>query len=352
MKIVLVTPRIDLGGGQRYIIELANYWVKEGYDISIITLRDTDAFYTISKKVTIIKLGYSDSGKLKKIFYGFKTLLKLRKNIKQIQPDFVLSILSSTNILTLFSTYFLETKVFIEDVMSPFRKRKKIEKYFRKFLYKKASGVIALTSTAKKFIEKETGVKNVKIIPNPISNILIAEKKQKEKIILNVGRLVSEKGQKYFLEVCAKLNDPDWKFIILGDGPLREVLKKQAIKLKIENQVLMPGAVKNIEEWLAKASIFAFPSISESFPIALLEAMSAGLPCVSFDCQTGPKDIINDGVNGVLVPVGDIKLFTLRINELMNDPVLRNRYSAEAKKVKDKYSIEKISNEILEFCTS
>lgn len=350
MKIVLVTPLLDLGGGQRYITTLANYLSKIGHDVTIICIRNGEIFYTISDKVTVIQLDYNYSGILSKIYSGLATMLNLRKKIKQIQPNFVLSILSTTNILTILATSYLGIKVFVEDVMSPLKKRSKIELLSRKLLYRKATGIIVLTNLAKEMLEKETGHSNVRVITNPVSEFNINKKIKKEKIIINVGRLNSLKGQKYFIEACAKIKDPEWKFIILGEGELREKLELQARHLGVSDQLHMPGAVKNVNDWLAKASIFAFPSISEALPIALIEAMNASLPCVSFNCVTGPSELIEDGLNGFLVPVGDIELFTERLKELMNNPSLRTQFSKGAKNIAENFSVEKISKEILEFC--
>lgn len=350
MNIVLVTPSLDDGGSQRYISEMANYWVSQNHEVTIIALRVNEIFYTISDKVKIILFDFHYSGKISKLSNGIRVFFKLRKKIKQIQPDFVLSVLSSTNILTLCSTYFLGIKIFVKDVMSPYSKRNKLEKILRKFLYKRAAGVITMTSVAKRVIEEETGAKNIKIIPNPVKNIVIDKKVKKERIILNIGRLVSQKGQKYLLEVCARIKDSEWKFVILGDGPLRDSLKKQIIDLKIEKNIELIGAVKNIDEWLSKAHIFAFTSVSEGWGIALSEAMNAGLPCVSFDCQVGPRDMIKDGENGFLVPVGDVELFSSRIKELMNNSLLREKYSISARKSTKKFKIENISKEVLNFC--
>jgi len=350
MKIVLITPLLDLGGGQRYITELANYWSKIGHDITIIVLRDGEIFYSISDKVNVVKLDYKYSGKLSKIFAGLRVFFKLRRKINQLQPDFVLSILSTTNILTLLATSFLPYKVFIEDVMSPIRSRSKLILLLRKVLYKRATGIIALTNLAKEMLENETGHSNIKVISNPVNKFLVDETIKKEKIIINVGRLNVYKGQKYFLEACAKLKDNDWKFVILGEGELRNSLEKQAFELGITDSLIMPGAVKNVNDWLARASIFAFSSVSEALPIALIEAMNAGLPCVSFDCVTGPSEMIEDGKNGFLVPVGDVKLFTSRLKELMDDTTLRNKFSYNTKNIAEKFSIENISKDILEFC--
>jgi len=352
MKIVLVTPLLDSGGGQRYVTELANYWAKTSHDITIIVLWETEIFYDISDQVKIIELNYSYTGKLSKIYSFTNIILDLRTNIKQIEPNFVLSILSSTNILTLFATLFLKRKVFVRDVMSPFRERSKSEKFLRRVLYKKASGVITMTNTAKEFIQKETGVFNIKVIPNPVKKISIDKSINKEKIVLNVGRLVSQKGQKYFLEACAELNEPEWKFVILGEGPKRKFLEKQVIELGIEDRVLLPGAVKDIDLWLNKSSIFAFSSVSEAWGIALCEAMSAGLPCVSFDCEVGPSEMINDQENGFLVDMRDIESFKSRIKELMDNATLRNKFSINAQRKCSQFTIDKISKKVLKFCSS
>ncbi len=355
MKIVLVTPLLDHGGGQRFITELANYWVTLKHDVTIILLRSGESFYPILDNVKIQELGYAGvvgQNKLNKCIRVIDTLYKLRKKIKQIQPEFVLSILSSTNILTIAATRNLKTNVFVNDVMSPYRNRTSFEKKMRNILYKRADGVIALTNIAKEIIYKETKSKNITVIPNPVKEVKIFKDIKKEKIILNVGRLVYDKGQKYLLKAYTKLNRPDWKVVILGEGNRRKSLEKLSNKLNIKNQILMPGAVKNIDEWLSKASIFAFPSVSESWGLALTESMAAGLPSVSFDCDVGPREMIRDGENGFLVPVADVDLFAKRIGQLIDNKELRIKFSKNAKKEAEKYKIKKIGNRILEFCTN
>jgi len=355
MKIVLVTPLLDHGGGQRFITELANYWAKLNHEVSIILLRSGESFYPVSNKVKIHELGYlhnEGQSKLIRIISGVRTLYKLRVKIKQIKPHFVLSILSSTNILTIFATRKLKTKVYVNDIMSPYRYRTSFEKKMRKTFYKRANGVIALTKTAKEIIFKETKSKNIRVIHNPVKDIKTFSNIEKEKIIINVGRLVREKGQKYLLEVFAKLDNPDWKLVILGEGPLRSSLEELATELNIKDNVFMPGAVKNVDEWLAKASIFAFPSVSESWGLALAESMAAGLPSVSFDCDVGPREMIIDGDNGFLVPVENVDMFTDRVKQLINDKELRNKFSNQVKKDANKYKIEIIGNEIFDFCTN
>lgn len=351
MKIVLVTPRLDLGGSQRYITELANHWAKSKHEVTIISLRKDDNFYTISDQITVINLNYSQSGKLNKIFRGFKTMLKLRRNIKQINPSFVLSVLSTTNILTISSTFFLKPKIFIRDAFGPKRKRKKVERILRKFLYKKANGIIAQTEEIKEFTKKETGSKNIKVIVNPVREFDFSEGYCKEKIILNVGRLHPYKGQKYFIEVCAKIKKPDWEFAILGEGELRETLESQIKNLSIGNKITLAGAVKNVDKWLLKSSIFVLTSLQEGLPNSLIEAMAAGLPCISFDFESS-RDLIIDGENGFIVSIGNVDLLKLKIEELIDNPRLRHKLSIEAVKTVDKFKVNAIANEVLDFCTN
>ncbi|WP_117882555.1 glycosyltransferase family 4 protein [Aureibaculum luteum] len=351
MKIILVTPLLDHGGGQRYITELANYWSSCNHEVRIILLRSGEPFYSISKNVKIEALGYSSKNRISRCITGIKTFLKLRNAIRQSNPDFVISILSTTNILTLLATSGLGIKIFIRDAMSPFRKRNKFERILRKLLYKKAAGVITMTQIAKDIIQKETGVKNIRIIPNPV-RIIKDDHQKKEKIILNVGRLIPAKGQFFLLEACRLINNKDWKFVILGEGNLRKKLEEQINDLNIKGQVLLPGVEKNIDKWLNKSSIFVLPSISEGFPNALLEAMSAGLPVVSFDCKVGPSDIIDDGENGYLVPEGNVHLLAEKIAFLMENATLRNSIAEKAKLDSKKYEIGIISEKILDFCTN
>ncbi|MBJ2172623.1 glycosyltransferase family 4 protein [Aureibaculum sp. A20] len=348
--IVLITPLLDHGGGQRYIANLSNYWVSLDYTVTIILLRSGESFFTLSDKIEVKELNYCNKNTINRIFTGLIACIKLRRILKDENPNFVLSILSSTNIFTLISTRFLNVRVFVRDAMSPFRKRSRTERYLRKLLYKKADGVILMTKIAKEFVEAETGVTNVKVIHNPVSHVNKFDNIKKEKIVITVGRLTSVKSQHFFLEACAKVNRPDWKFVILGEGELREDLNKKITSLGIENRVTMPGAVKNVDVWLNKSMIFVSTSVSEAWGNAICEAMAVGLPVVSFNCDVGPKEIIDDTKNGFLVPLNDVEELSLKIEKLMNDESLRKKIGDNAMLKMQQLNIETISKEVLDFC--
>ena len=164
--------------------------------------------------------------------------------------------------------------------------------------------------------------------------------------------MVTEKGQKYLIESFSKINHLDWTLVILGDGPLRNELESQIELLNLKERVILLGTVNNVDEWLARASIFAFSSISEGFPNSLSEAMSAGLPCVSFDCDAGPRDLIIDGLNGFLVPLKDVFEFSKKINQLILNPDLRLSIGQEASSIGTRLDSTKIAHEYLRFLVS
>lgn len=350
MKVVLIIPTIAQGGAERVMSELANKWATQGHEVHLILLLSDDHFYNISEKVRVYQLGFVNNGFISKIFSELKTFLKLRQLLKQIRSDFVLSFMCKYNIFTLLASSFLNLNIFVSDRSNPRRKLPKLIAFLRKYTYRFADGIIAQTGLAKELLEKETGNNNIIVIPNPLKKVQLFPDINREKLIINVGRLVPEKGQKYLIDAFSKINDQDWKLIILGDGVLRNELTKQVKGLGLNERVEMPGAVDDIDSWFARSSIFAFSSISEGFPNALAEAMAAGLAVVSFDCDTGPKDLIKNGKNGYLVNVEDTKNFALKLKLLMESKALRTQFSKEAMEVGSDLNSDNISNLYLNFC--
>lgn len=349
-RVVLVIPTMRQGGAERVMSELANAWSNQKHEIHLVLLAKSEHFYYIDDNVIIHNLGFTHSGVFNKAFNELKVFFKLRKILKQKKPDFVLSFMSKYNILTILAASNLNLRVFVSDRSNPKKQLPFHISFLRKITYRFAHGIIAQTSLAKAVLEENTGNRNIVVIPNPLKAISVCENIEKDKIILNVGRLVEEKGQKYLLEAFTKIEDTEWKIAILGDGPLYDLLKEQAEKLGLSDRVIMPGTVNEIDRWLTKASVFAFPSVSEGFPNALVEAMAAGLPCVSFDCDAGPRDIIIDGKNGYLVPVRDVEVLANRLETLINNAAIRMRLSKEAAKIVNDFGVKKISDDYLTFC--
>ena len=351
MKIFLIIPTLKQGGAERVMSELANQFAqKDNLKVHLVLLAKSNDFYKVDDTVIIHRLGFENKSKLNKIFSELATFKNLRKLLKTHKPDAVLSFMEKYNSFTILAAAFLGLQVFVSDRSNPLKKVPQTTEILRKFTYKYATGIIAQTQFAKDVLAAKTKNKNIRVIPNPVKEIQNYPDIAKEKLILNVGRLVPEKGQKYLIEAFSKINEKaDWRVVILGDGPLRSELEEQVNALGLSNQVLLLGAVNNVDEWLAKASIFVFPSISEGFPNALAEAMSAGLPCVSFDCKTGPRDLIENYKNGILVEEKNVEELANSLQKLIDDPILRLRLGTQAIVIKEHLSSDKIAKCFYEF---
>lgn len=348
-KIFFIIPTLKQGGSERVISELANNFSERGIEVHIVLLVKSEDFFKVSNKITIHRLNFENKNIFQRCVCEIKVAIALRKLLKNQRPDATLSFGEKYNVLTLICGISLNINIFVSDRSNPRNNIPKTIDFLRHIMYKRATGIIAQTELGKSILEKNTGNKNIKVIPNPVKEINEFPEFKKEKIILNVGRLIPEKGQKYLLESFSKLNHDGWKLIILGDGPLRNDLDDLARKLNIKQTVFFLGAGENVDEWLTKASIFAFSSISEGFPNALIEAMSAGLPCVSFDCDTGPRDIIQNEVNGILVPVFNISAFTDKLQMLVNNENMRISIGKNAKDYSTKFLASEITQKFLDF---
>jgi GalNAc-alpha-(1->4)-GalNAc-alpha-(1->3)-diNAcBac-PP-undecaprenol alpha-1,4-N-acetyl-D-galactosaminyltransferase len=350
MNVTLINPSMSQGGTQRVISELANQWAFDGYDVTLILFMGSDIFYELDPRINVIDLGFSYSSVVDKFTNEFLMLFKLRRILKKSKSKFILSFVTQFNIIVILSCMFTKLRVFVSDRTTPMKKLPFIHGLLRKFVYRYCAGFIAQTSLAKELIEKEIPSINAKVIPNPVKSIKLDKSIKKENIILNVGRLTSTKGQKFLIEALANINNKDWKAVFVGSGPDYDYLRSYAIELNVQEQVQFEGACNNIDEILQRSRIFAFPSLTEGFPNALAEALSAGLACVSFDCETGPSDLINDGFNGYLVPVNRVDLFTERLNKLINDQDLVDLFSRNAIDTGIILERAHIANKYLSFC--
>lgn len=167
-----------------------------------------------------------------------------------------------------------------------------------------------------------------------------------EKRVIAVGRLDYQKGFDRLIDAWALVQKDgrfaDWRLDIFGQGEWKEMLDRKIQKLGIEKSARLDAPVKNIAAEYAASSMLVMSSHYEGFPMVMVEAMSLGLPVVTFDYKCGPKDIIDDGRNGLLVKEGDIKGLADAMMSLMASPATLSRMSKEARKVTEKYSEEKV----------
>jgi glycosyltransferase involved in cell wall biosynthesis len=162
---------------------------------------------------------------------------------------------------------------------------------------------------------------------------------------LAIGRLSKEKNFELLIDVFSRLAQEhvDWDLVILGEGSERQGLEAQVKAGNLGKRVFLPGRIGNVGEWYEQADLYVMTSRFEGFPNTLAEALSHGLAAVSFDCDTGPRDIIRHGIDGLLVPPGNSMELMSALGKMMSDSSLRERFASKAVDARERFSIEKIA---------
>ncbi len=352
-RIVIALPHLKPGGAERTASELANYLVSQGDEVFILLMYKREIFFSLDAKVTLIEPSWKveQYGKLLNVFL---ILFYLRKSIKHTKPDAVFAL--GYMAFTLVASLGLQTKVIISGRSSPgrvrFPKNRLLNSTYllsHRMLASRVNGVIAQTQQASEMY-KRIYKSSIRVIPNflrPIQNYSVERLNQ----IVTVGRCDVEKGHPFLLTAFSKLNAPVWRLVLVGDGPTRPELERLAKELGIDDRVEFKGFQKDVDQFLAQSKIFAFTSLHEGFPNALLEAMATPLACVSFNCVAGPSDIIKDGENGFLIEVGDTEALTQRLQQLIDDDALRIRIEQNAVCTRSRYAIESVGKKYSDFFT-
>lgn len=325
MRICFVIPGLSNSGGmERVMSQIVNYVAENKNDELHLLMYGSGCekmFFDISKKVIvhIPQFKYSASNRR---MYAIKALKFIRKTVKDISPDTILSFGEIWNNFVLLALYGLKYPIYISDRCRPNKSFGKFHDTLRKWLYPKSTGVIAQTEKAKQIYLTQFHHDNIVVIGNPIRQIEDRGIKR-ENIVVSVGRLIDTKNFDQLIDIFAAIDAPDWKLVIVGGDANKQCnmskLQKQIDDNKLNDRIFLAGQQSDVESYLLRAKIFAFTSSSEGFPNVIGEAMSAGLPVVAYDCIAGPSDMIEDGINGYLIPLFDKECFVNRLSGLMHD---------------------------------
>ena len=323
-KICLVIPSLHAGGMERVMSELASYFCTNP-EIEVHLLLygiKPEIFYHLHERIILHKPHFVFNNN-RRIWYSIKTMIFLRKKVNSLKPDTVLSFGEYWNSFVLIALYGLKFRVFVSDRCQPDKSLGGLHNFLRRYLYPRAAGVIIQTEKAREIYQRMIPGTKLTVIGNPIRSIGIHNDIPKENIILSVGRLIRSKHHDELIRLFVAMREPGWKLIIIGDDAIKQQNKAnlQALikELKAEDKVVLTGSVSDVDSYYKKSKIFAFTSSSEGFPNVIGEAMSAGIPVIAFDCVAGPAEIITDGYDGILVPLYDYNLYSLKLKELMNN---------------------------------
>lgn len=350
-KITIISPSFQIGGIERTLSILANYFSSCGHQVTFVSCLNGPINFELDSKIKIIVPSFERKGnKITKALYRIKLVAFMRKAIKESGATYVLSMSDTFNPLVVLAALKLPAKVYIGDVTKPDRKFQLSTRIGKKYLYPHATGFIAQTQEAAKYYRAKFGAGfNMTVINGSIKEMTLYPEVLREKLIINVGRLSIEKGQDRMLEVFALLkNKDDWKLGLTADGPLKPRLVELVKEKGLVDSVTFLGMVENLDMLYATAAIFVLPSRMEGFPNALCEAMAAGLPSVSFD-SFPVEEIISDGEDGFIIPDGDYNLFAEKLQMLMQNEKLRIKVGNKAMEIKDRLSIDAIGSRFIEF---
>lgn len=353
MHIMIVIHSLRGGGAERVAVDLSAYWVRLGYKVSLVTqmTKKTDA-YPMPEGVERYVMGtaHETGGGVRGAIANWRRVRSLRKLIKKHKPDCVLGMMTTASILSVMAAKGLPCRVLVsEHTHPPMQKLPEAWQRLRRWAYPQAHAVVALTSGTARWIRDHIPGSRVVIIPNavrwplaPQEPIVTVPEKGERLRLLAVGRLHSVKGFDLLTEAFAMVANyfPDWDLVILGEGDERQTLQKQIDEAGLAERITLLGRVGNMADWYQSADMYVLSSRAEGLSNTLLEAMASGLPVVATDCDTGPREIIRDNIDGILVnPPEDPEALAAHLSDLMARPLKRTALSRRAVDVKDRFSV-------------
>ncbi len=360
-KLCLYIGSLHKGGAEHVIVNLADYFFRRGWDVSLVTTYFKLPEYTMEEgdwdpETGIVQTNlpgrhvhriYSDPAPENlngSRFHNFRVRADtLRQIWKDEKPDVILSFIGSNNVMSILTTRGLNIPVAISVRADP------AEEYVQAktripamLLFSRADLVILQTNGAKAYFPKAVQEKSI-ILPNSIQPDFIRPRfaGTRTKRVVMVGRFDENKSQGLVIRAFAdvlKRNETlsSWVLDLYGDGPARKDCEDLTKELSLSDHVLFEGVQEGIAEKIQDAGVFVIASKREGMPNALIEAMSLGLACISTDSTPGaPRDLIRNGENGILVPVDDEKAMADALEDLMTDPDKCEKLGKEAIRIQE-----------------
>ncbi|MBI2642397.1 MAG: glycosyltransferase [Candidatus Wildermuthbacteria bacterium] len=365
-KILFFIATLAQGGAERLISELS--FKLPDFDI-VIVISENKVSYPYQGKLVVLNIPFPKNFFLK-IYCYFLRFLKLRKVLQTEKPDYMVSFGAFAHVtnVVLNRDVFLHTDMFYSKARNDFWGF--VLKVFARFFYNRAQKIIPVSLSSAEDLVQNYGIqrKKIQVIYNPV-DIEKIQRLRKEPlgqafqeifshpVVITMGRLMKQKGQQYLIKAFKKFKETvrDAKLVILGEGELEAALEKLARDLNIQDDVHFLGWQDNPFPFLRSSQFFVLSSLYEGLPTVLLEAMACGLPVVSTDCKSGPREILAPATDsnktakeieiaecGILVPVEDEEILSRAMVLLAEDPSLRVSLAEKARKRAEDFSMERI----------
>jgi glycosyltransferase involved in cell wall biosynthesis len=345
MKIDFIISSLSRGGAQRVLVILVDNLSKLGYNCRVIVFNESENSYDIESDIKVIKL---NKGKIKNhTIREYYELYGFYQN-KNDRPDILISFIARLAFVTIPIAKFFRIKI-VSCEHSNFKAHSTLRlKIVENVLYRYLNKLTVLTEIDRRhYVIK--GINVVKIAnPSPF-NLEPFTSDKREKNIVAIGSLnrYEFKGFDRLIEMSSIfLKNNNWKLLIIGGGDKgKKVLEQLIQKNQLESKVKLIGLVENVQCYMKTASLLVLPSQHEGLPMVLIEAMAMRLPCVTYDCFTGPNEIIIDGINSELIEDQNEEKFIEAVKKLINNSSIREKYSENTILSWEKFKTSKIINE-------
>ncbi|WP_088142595.1 glycosyltransferase family 4 protein [Achromobacter xylosoxidans] len=354
-RILLFIHSLHGGGAERVAADLSAHWADMGREVMVVTQAGAEGdVYALHPRVRREVLGTAgEGGGLRGIWSNVQRVRALRRVVKSFRPDIVLGMMTTASVLSVLACAGLSCKVIAtEHAHPPSQTLSGFWQRLRRVTYPRAASVVALTRGTADWLAQHVPGCRLAVIPNAVrfplprtEPVLTPMAGDDRKRLLAVGRLHADKGFDLLIQAYAPLaaSHPDWDLVILGEGDERRSLEAQVREAGLESRISMPGRAGNVGDWYENADLYVLTSRFEGLSNTLQESMASGLAAVSFDCDTGPREIVREGVDGVLVrPNGDVPALSKALDAVMSNDAYRQRMAQAATDVRDRFSAARV----------
>lgn len=352
MRVLLFTSSMGAGGAERVASTLVNAWAARGNRVALMPTFSGGGrcAYPLAHGVELVMLASLVPNRRRDLTNRLMRLRQMRAFIARWQPDVIVSFLSNVNVAAVAASTGTSVPIIVSERNDPFAQpTPPLLKIGCRIAYPLADALVVQTeAVAEKYARSRWPWGRVRVIPNPVSPATALPSDRGDdggrKVVLAVGRLSEQKHFDVLIDVFGRLvgRFPRWSLRIVGEGPLRGALERQIDEIGLSGRAELPGQTASIEREFAAADVFALTSRYEGFPNALLEAMVAGLPCVTFDCPSGPREMSRDGDVALLIPP-DRDCLEGALSTLMSDETLRRSLGGRARaSAVERYALERV----------